>query len=174
MGRVSYSPELPDAAMKIWAQNNRPGWSEIARRVNEMFGKRVAPQTIKGWHDRGVPMNWEEFESRYKSHLYMNEAVRLAEESAEVREDTWVAMKSMMRKMSADMQQILDGELELRYRSADAFYTTYLRVITQYYKLFGENNEELIKGLLAKLPEDKLAELKKEAVPDVHAPVPEA
>lgn len=168
----TYSPEVQDAAMKIWAQGNRPSWAEVARRVNEMFQISVSPLTVHTWHDKKIPMDWEEFEKRYKSRLYQEEAERLANEAAEVREQVWKALRAMFSKMAGDMVKWQSGEMEIKYRSGEGFINSFLRVVQVYYQLFGDN-EQFIKSLLEKMPKDELMEFK-EMLASSNAQMPEA
>lgn len=167
-----YPSEIQDAAMKIWVQGNRPTWTEVARRVNEAFNVSVKPHTVKSWYEKEIPMNWEEFEKRYKAKIYMSEAERLADEAAEVREHTWRALRAMFSKMADDMVKWKTGELEMKYRSADGFVNAFLKVIQAYYNMFGDN-EQYIKALLEKMPKDELAEFR-DMITSGAAKMPEA
>jgi len=158
----SYSPEIIEAAMRMWAQaNGAIGWSELARRINDRFGVKVAANTVKGWYERGVPVSWQEFLARYQAHLYESQAKRLAEEAAEVREHTWIALRSMFQILSKEVQQYAEGELKLKWRSADALFQAYLNVVKEYYRIFGDNSKA-IEEIVRQMPEEARAALKRE------------
>lgn len=171
MGK-SYSPDVQDMAMKIWVQGNRPPWTEVASRVNEMFSLSISPVTIRLWYDKKIPMDWEEFERRYKAKLYQQEAERLADEAAEVREQTWKALRAMFSKLAEDMVRWKSGEMDLKYRSGEGFINSFLRVVQVYYQIFGDN-EQFIKALLERMPKDELLEFKK-MIESGSAQMPEA
>jgi len=171
MSNRSYPPEIQDGAMRLWAQLNRPSWSVLAAKVNEAFGVNLSSYTLRTWHRKGIPIKWEDFESRYKSRLYSREAERLADEAAQVRDQVWVAMRALFAKLTEDMRKWKDGELQMKYKSADAFVSAYSRIINAYYKMFGDN-EKAIEALLRRMDSAELAELVKET--EQFSGIPEA
>ena len=159
---TNYPPEVVDSAMKLWAQSGGTlGWSDIARRLNEIYGIKVAANTVKSWYQRGIPISWNEFLERYNARLYENQAKRLAEEAAEVREHTWIALRSMFKIIGKEIQKYAEGKIELKWRSADALFQTYLSVVKEYYRIFGDNDKE-IQALLKSMPEEARRKLEEE------------
>jgi len=158
----SYSPEIIDAAMKMWAQSGGVmGWTDIARRLHEVYGVKVSANTVKSWHDKGVPIDWHEFRDRFNARLYENQAKRLAEEAAEVREQTWIALRSMFKILSKEVQRYAEGDLHLKWRSADALINSFLSVVKEYHRIFGDPTKE-IQALIEAMPESAREQLRQE------------